>query len=199
MVNSTWEGLSAGQSPSETLQSIGGVGGALAGEAQRIYEGLSVQEQTIAKRIFTGLVQLGEGTRDTRRRALIEGLVASGETAQRVQQVLNRFATSGARLITLSQDTAEVTHEALFAHWQLLNQWLDSNREDIRFQRRLEDASTYWETNGYPAGNLWRRPDLDLLKRYHQHSRQDMTPLQLQFFQASGGPVSGVSCWLFQG
>ncbi|UIE36917.1 hypothetical protein KIK02_18200 [Leptodesmis sichuanensis A121] len=57
-------------------------------------------------------------------------------------QVLNRFTAPSVRLITLStvngKAVAEVTHEALFIHWQLLKDWLSSQRDLIRQQRKVE-------------------------------------------------------------
>jgi len=184
-----WSGLASGKEPAETLKNIGGVGGALAGEAQRIYESLKPEEQDIARRVFLGLVQLGEGTRDTRRRTEIQKLVSQRDTPEQVKQVMARFSAPGARLITLAAnakaETAEVTHEALFDHWRQLQDWLDGSRSDIRFGRRLDEAAAYWDENGRPEGNLWRPPDLDLLRRYHQRFGDDMTELQVEFFNAS--------------
>jgi hypothetical protein len=184
-----WEGLASGKESVETLKNIGGVGGALAGEAQRIYESLKPEEQDIARRVFLGLVKLGEGTKDTRRRTEIQKLVSQRDTPEHVKQVIARFAAPEARLITLAAnanaETAEVTHEALFDHWRQLNEWLDNSRSDIRFQRRLDDAAVHWDENGRPEGNLWRPPDLDLLRRYHERAGDDMTSLQVEFFQAS--------------
>jgi hypothetical protein len=173
-----------------TLAQIGGVGGALAGEAQRVYDSLSPEEQAIARRVFLGLVQLGEGTRDTRRRVAVESLISHRDDPGRVKRVLERFAEPGARLITCAAsseggETAEVTHEALFDHWQVLDQWLDHSRDDLRFQRRLEEAVQYWQQQGRPEGNLWRPPDLDLLTQYQQRRGEDLTPLQMTFFEAS--------------
>jgi len=157
-----WEGLAAGQSPAATLTAIGGVGGALAGEAQRIYDLLSAEEQAIARRLFLGLVQLGEGTQDTRRRASLDSLMSHRDPPDQVKRVIQLFSAPGARLITLSADgtteTAEVTHEALFEHWQQLQKWLEGGRSDIRFQRRLEEAARYWAEQGHPEGSLWRSP-----------------------------------------
>ena len=184
-----WEGLREGIEPAVTLEDIGGVGGALAGEAQQIFDRLSEEEKAIARRVFLGLVQLGEGARDTRRRIEIKSLVSYKEKPEQVKKVIARFASVSARLITVSgvdeTEMAEVTHEALFDHWQVLNGWLESSREDIRFQRRLEETARYWEKNGRSDGSLWRRPELDLLKSYHQRASHDMTPIQLSFFQAS--------------
>ncbi|EKD06336.1 pentapeptide repeat protein [Arthrospira platensis C1] len=51
-----WEGLEDGIDPAETLEKIGGVGGALAGEVERLYESLSPEDQILARRIFLALV-----------------------------------------------------------------------------------------------------------------------------------------------
>jgi WD40 repeat protein len=104
--------------------------------------------------------------------------------------VIEQFAWREARLLTLASDndgrkTVEVTHEALIEHWQRLHEWLGESREDIRFQRRLEEAAQYWDGNGRPAGSLWRRPNLDILENYKHRANQDMTPLQLDFSKAS--------------
>jgi uncharacterized delta-60 repeat protein len=185
-----WEGLDEGKSPAETLKAIGGVGGALAGEAQRIYDSLDEEGRAIARRLFLGLVQLGEGTKDTRRRAFLDSLVSHQDQPTQVKQVIGLFASPGVRLITLSAssntETAEVTHEALFDHWQQLQGWLEGGRSDIRFQRRLDEAARYWDENNRPEGNLWRPPDLDLLQQYHERPGNDLTPLQMEFFKASG-------------
>ena len=184
-----WEGLTKGKASSETYRQIGGVGGALADKAQQIYDKLTEPEQKVAQRVFIGLVQLGEGTRDTRRRVTINTLIAKRDTPDIVQQVIRRFSSPGARLITLSsldgQEIAEVTHEALFEHWQQLKQWLDDSRDDLRFRRRLEAASNDWDETKRPEGKLWRPPDLDLLRRYYESSSNEMTSLQMEFLTAS--------------
>lgn len=190
-----WENL-PDKEPAQTLREIDGVGGALVEEAERIYRHLKSENQAIARRIFLGLVQLGEGTRDTRRRVDISTLVAVQENPKTVQSVIQQFASQTARLITLSKDEnndvviVEVTHEALLDHWSRLKNWLDSSRNDLRFQRRLEEAAQYWNVQGQPEGSLWRSPDLDLLKGFAQRASQNianlqLTALQLEFYQAS--------------
>ena len=184
-----WEGIASGEPPADTYREMNGVGGALAGEAEEIYNQLDAAEKEIARRVFIGLVQLGEGTRDTRRRTEIASLMASQDTPDAIKQVISRFSSPGARLVTRSsqdgQEIAEVTHEALFDHWERLNAWLDSSRDDIRFQRRLEMAADYWEEQGRPAGLLWRSPDLDLLRSFSQKAKTEMTQRSVVFLKAS--------------
>ncbi|MEM6837651.1 MAG: hypothetical protein AAF609_12440 [Cyanobacteria bacterium P01_C01_bin.120] len=184
-----WEGLIAGKTPAVTYREMGGVGGALAGKAQAMYEQLDQSEQEIARRVFLGLVQLGEGSRDTRRRTRVESLIAHRDTPDAVQQVIHQFSGAGARLISLSsadgRDIAEVTHEALFEHWQQLHEWVENSRDDIRFQRRLGASVDYWEEQGRPEGLLWRSPDLDLLNGFQQRAAEDMTESETEFWRAS--------------
>ncbi len=55
----------------------------------------------------------------------------------------------------------------------------------MRFQRQLEEAAVYWEKSGEEEGNLWRRPNLDLLRDFHGRRGNEMTALQQRFLQAS--------------
>ncbi|MCU0566779.1 MAG: WD40 repeat domain-containing protein [Oculatellaceae cyanobacterium Prado106] len=185
-----WEGLSQGTSLAQILEQIGGVGGALAGSAQQLYDSLGVEEQAIARRIFLGLVQLGEGTRDTRRRVTLNTLISYKDDPQQVKRLIDRFAESEVRLVTCSmnphgEETAEITHEALLNHWQPLQQWIEASRSDLRFQRRLEDDAQYWEEHQRPEGNLWRSLELNQLRQAIEQGRINITPLQLEFFNAA--------------
>src|SRR5262249_40614113 len=102
-----WEGFGEGRDAAETLRAVGGVGGALAARAQGIFERLGGREQGGARRAFVGMVQLGEGAHDTRRRVRVTALVARGEDEKRVRAVVERFADKGARLLTRSAAIAD--------------------------------------------------------------------------------------------
>jgi len=165
-----WEELQNGKLPADTLREIGGVGGALAGEAQRIYSGLSPEEQDIARRVFIGVVELGEGTQDTRRRASVQSLTAPKDDLDCFRQVIDRFAAPGVRLLTLSSydgnELVEVTHEALFDHWQQLQNWLDNKRDIIRQQRRINAAADEWLQQGKKKGYLLQGKQLDTARDF---------------------------------
>lgn len=188
-----WEQQNRGHAPAETLREIGGVGGALASEAARIFSQLEEAERRIARRVFLGLVQPGEGTRDTRRRASLGELVAWGETQGQVQAVVQRFAASEARLLTLSgeiqepvtQVLIEVTHEALFEHWQQFISWMATARQDIHFQRRLDETVQRWWKANRSADLLWRGSDLKQLEQFFGARQDDMSARQVQFLRAS--------------
>lgn len=184
-----WEGMQAGKEAGATLRELGGVGGALAGEAQKIYDSLSQPEQATARRALVRLVQLGEGTRDTRRRVPLRDLCGQGQTESDVLAVLRKFAIESARLVTLSGDggepLAEVTHEALFDHWAELRTWIEESRADRRLYDRAAEAARLWDEDKRQPGRLWRRPDLDLLQDYARWTPDEINDLLATFLHAS--------------
>jgi WD40 repeat protein len=132
----------------------GGVHGAIAHTAESVYQRLSSDEQVIARNIFLRLTELGEGTEDTRRRASFDELLSDIQIADEVRSVLNILAQ--ARLITVSEDTAEVAHEALIREWPTLREWLNQDREGLQLHRRLTEAVHEWELLERDEGVLYR-------------------------------------------
>ncbi len=129
----------------------GGVLGALARRAEELFSELEPDQQQAAQQIFLRLVTLGEGTEDTRRRARQTEFSGAGGNPT-IQAVLDRYVKY--RLLTFDRDpetripTIEVAHEALIRTWKRLREWLDTNREAIRTQRRLTAAEQEWINAG---------------------------------------------------
>lgn len=174
----------------EAYLASGGVGGALAARAENLYGSLRDEERPLARRIFLSLIQLGEGTRDTRRRVPSANLWPAFSEESPISRIVHRLSSPQARLITLSStpdgtETVEIIHEALIDHWDRLSRWLESSRDELRLQRRLEEAAIHWNALGQPAGGLWRPPDLDLLREFVRSSDAVLTPLQLAFYESS--------------
>jgi tetratricopeptide (TPR) repeat protein len=180
-----WDALP--DDPAETLANLGGMGGAVAAEAENIFGRLSSDDQAIARRAFLAMVNLGEGTPDTRRRAKLEEITKSATNAEQEHAVLARFSRPEARLITLSQEpgsgvTLEVAHETLIRRWDRLREWLHEGRDDQRFLHRAREAAEYWTQN---KGSLWRSFELEQLREFAQRVPQDMTAGLAGFLDAS--------------
>lgn len=149
-----WEGLEKGVQANKTLTEIGEVGAALAGEAQRLYAKLAESDRILARRIFLGLVQLGEGTEDTRRRAILSEFMTKEEERDRIEAIVQKFAAPGVRFLAVSSNsketTIEVAHEALIRNWGQLREWLEESHEALRQKRKIERSAREWqEAKGY--------------------------------------------------
>ncbi|WP_053736743.1 hypothetical protein [Nocardia sp. NRRL S-836] len=135
-------------------EEVGGVEHAIARTAESVYAELSPARQRTARQIFLRLIAPGEGTEDTKRRALRDGLDAS---------VLDRLAT--ARLVTLSAQHAELTHEALIRSWPRLRDWVAASRNTLRVHHQLTEAAADWDGHDrdvlYKGARLAQAAELD--------------------------------------
>ncbi|OLF09979.1 nSTAND1 domain-containing NTPase [Actinophytocola xanthii] len=134
-------------------QSAGGVSGAVAQTADRLYQDLDERHRRTVREVLLRLTALGEGTEDTRRRVSRAELLDSPDR-DAVVEVLDRL--TAARLVTRDATTVEIAHEALIAGWPLLRDWLAEDREAIRAHRRLTEASAEWESHGRDESLLYR-------------------------------------------
>ena len=185
-----WDELQNGRSPSDTLDGLGGVGGALASEASRLFRSIPEDDKRIAKRAFLSLIQLGDGVKDSRRRVMLSELASEDESRQAVLDVLRVFAQPDNRLLTLSRNNdddteVEITHEALLDHWEELAEWVNSNRDKIRLHRRLAASAVRWKNRGRTSGDLWRSTDLELVRSQLVGPDSDLTKTESDFVDQS--------------
>ena len=106
----------------DAYRRLGGIGGVLSQRAEEIFSSLDADDQAASRRLFSRLINPGEGAEDTRRRAL------RSELASVSDELLAEYAA--ARLVSFDRDpttrepTAEVAHEALIREWPRLRQWI---------------------------------------------------------------------------
>ncbi|MBG7605788.1 MAG: protein kinase, partial [Actinobacteria bacterium] len=129
----------------------GGVSGALTARAEEIYQGFAGPARDVAREVFLRLVAVDEDADDTRRRVRRSELDALGLNESALNNVLDEYGSF--RLLSFDRDpvtrgpTIEVAHEALIREWPRYREWVDERREDLLLERRLEVASTEWDSN----------------------------------------------------
>ncbi len=162
---------------------LGGVTGALALKAEQLHDAESVDGQAAARSVFGRLVSLGEGTADTRRRALRSELAS----IPGADEIVDTYGA--ARLLTFDTDpntrepTVEVAHEALIGEWPRLATWLDDDRDGLRIQRHLHSASVEWDDSGRPPSELYRGGRLEAAEQWADTA--DLTAVEGNFLDAS--------------
>ena len=143
-----WEKRKNNQITLDDYNCLGGLEKALETRADAIFEKLSTDEQDQGKKILLRLIQSGEGSEDTRRRALLSEFA---DTSQ-IQGIIKNLVDE--RLITTRNEGSEtegyieVAHEALIRSWPRLKNWIDENRDSIRIQSRFAEAAKVWSQEG---------------------------------------------------
>ncbi len=166
----------------------GRVAGAVAKRADAVYAALGPHEQAVAREVLLRLIQLGEGTEDTRRQARTDDLLAVSGDETAVAHVIERFVE--ARLLTTSTGasgvaTVDVAHEALITGWPRLRSWLDEDREGLRIRQRLADQAAEWIEQRRDESLLYRGAQLRLAVELQEYGRLDLTGPEREFLDAS--------------
>lgn len=164
----------------EAYRSSGGVRGAVARLAEQAYARLDGQEQDTARAIMLRLCS-GEAATVVRRRVPLAELDADRD--ERVAQVL--AILTDARLLTTSDGTVEVAHEALLREWPRLQSWLEEDLEGRRMHLHLAAASREWEARGRDPAELYRGARLSAALDWTARHTSQLSGLEREFVAAS--------------
>ncbi|HTX26602.1 MAG TPA: NACHT and WD repeat domain-containing protein [Streptosporangiaceae bacterium] len=137
----------------------GGIGHAIANTAERTYAGLSQATQQATRSLFLRLVKLGDEAQDTRRSVSKAELLSHSLAGTNAEDALQAFTQ--ARLLTISKDSIQISHDALLRAWPRLQQWINSDRVGNLLGQQLADDATAWERSGHDNSALLRGSRLD--------------------------------------
>ncbi|QIZ72928.1 nSTAND1 domain-containing NTPase [Oxynema aestuarii] len=176
----------------KTYQDMGGVLGTLQTQADKVYNSLDPEEQTVAKSIFLELTQLVEEDKPTCRQVRKTRLTDLPPSPEKVETVLAKL--EDARLIVTGELQArgnngdkikvvDVAHEALIRNWNTLKQWLGENRQIKRQRDELKDKAQDWENKGKRREGLLRGIDLSDAEAFVR--RYGETGIALEYVQKS--------------
>ncbi|AWL42272.1 WD40 repeat domain-containing protein [Streptomyces sp. SM18] len=123
----------------EDYQQTGGLESAVAQSAEAVYGRLDRHQQRVARALFLRLARAAPEGGDTAAAAARADLAGVDDSAG---QIIEAFVQ--ARLIMVSDSTAEISHEALLLAWPTLRGWLDESRSQRLLLGRLRVVATEW-------------------------------------------------------
>jgi WD40 repeat protein len=129
------------------------------------------------------LVEPGEGTEDTRRRARKSELRTTAEEEEAVEVVLRKLAKD--RFIVIDKDEVDVAHEELIRGWPRLREWIEEDRDALRLQRRVTEATQEWERLEFDEGVLFRGALLAQVQEWRAHHEEELNPQEQAFVDKS--------------
>ncbi|MFI8824090.1 hypothetical protein [Streptomyces sp. NPDC053431] len=159
----------------------GGVAHALGNSAERVYERLDPAGRRTARRLFLGMVTIGEDTADSRRRVRRDHLLAGASDRAAAEGVLAAFTAR--RLLVQERETVSLTHEALLSAWPRLHDWINDDRPRNLVLQDLDTAARAWHGTGREPDALYRGKLLARALEAEDPTEED--PLRRAFLDAS--------------
>jgi WD40 repeat protein len=112
--------------------------------------------------------------------ALAELDAARDERVARVLAIL-----TDARLLTVSDGTIEVAHEALLREWPRLRDWLEEDREGRRLHTHLAAAAREWLARDRDPAELYRGARLSAALEWTAHHAGQLSKREREFVDSS--------------
>ncbi len=179
----TWTRRDGNALTLDAFRTAGGVAGAIAQSADALFEeSLDVEQQTLARRLFLRLVTPGEGTTDTRRPMPLVELDRS-PSPRALRDVVDLFVE--ARLLSVSDTTVEIAHEALISGWPRLSEWIETERDNLKIQQRIGQAARDWDEGDRDGDLLWRGAPLASTEAWATEHSGSLDQLEQEFVEAS--------------
>jgi WD40 repeat protein len=184
-LRTTWQQRHGHALTVDGYRATGGIHQAVATTAEQIFKRLDDDGRRIAPLLFPRLLIIGDGTEDVRRRVARADLFGEGPDSGTARTVVDAF-TRG-RLLTQSQDTVEITHEALLRAWPRLRTWIDDDRAGLLVRQHLTDAAEQWRRDGRDPSGLYRGTRLAIARQWADDgaAADRLDPPAREFLQAA--------------
>lgn len=160
-------------------EASGGISGAIAQSADRLYESLDGQERDHCRALMLRLVGLGPDGAVVRRRAAAAPLRADPVRARVLGLLTN------ARLVTAEAESVAIAHESLAVAWPRLHEWVQQDAESARVLATVTAAAEAWDEAGRPDDELFRGARLQAALERRDAAPGDLTRVESDFLDAS--------------
>jgi WD40 repeat protein len=178
-----WERQEPGVLTHAAYQALGGVKGALAAYAERIFkEQLLPGDWENAHRLFVQLARPSDVGTPVRR------VARPLELGQDLWEVAQRLAAT--RLLVADRDptgieSVELVHEALITGWERLNNWIQEDRAFRAWQEELRNDLATWNKVNKDSGALLRGAPLAEAERWLSEREKDLGTAEADFVRLS--------------
>ena len=172
-----WEQRDGDVITPEAYRASGGLVGAIEATAEATFARLPDASETEARRLLVRMA-VREGAAWARRPLQRAALPAAGGSA-----VLDALAEG--RLITVTEDRVELSHDALLEHWPRLRRWLDERVMAAGLLEHLTAATQAWLAGGRQQTDLHRGPRLRASLDWREAHPEDLSADESDFLTAS--------------
>lgn len=184
----TWARRSGATLTLAGYAATGGIWESVTKTAEEIHEGLAEPGRHVLRDMLLSMVHLRAGNEEVvRRRVGLDELVQGRQEPERqlVRMVSDQLAR--ARLITVDQTTAQISHEALLRAWPRLKRWIDDDRAGLVIRQQLADAADEWLRAEREQAFCYRGARLATAVEWAREEghRRLLRPLDVEFLIAS--------------
>ena len=156
-------------------ESTGGVHGAVARLAEQAYLALDERDRAMTRNVMLRLAGEAESGGVVRRRVQLAELESASDLVH---------GLADHRLLTLSEGTVEVAHEALLREWPRLRSWLEEDVHGRRLHRHISDTARDWDAEDRDPAVLYRGARLSAALEWRAAHEDELNERERAFLDA---------------
>ncbi|MFE5091685.1 hypothetical protein ACFRCI_15075 [Streptomyces sp. NPDC056638] len=165
-------------------QATGGIWQAVTTTTEKLYQELDDSGRAALRELLLRMVHVtADGSDAVRRRIPTSTLLPSRHDAALVDRLV------AARLVTINQDSAQISHEALLHAWPRLRRWIDEDRAELRLRQQISYDADAWLAAGRDKAFLYRGTRLQSASELLEQDRLPRDPVG--DFLAKSGAAEG--------
>ena len=157
----------------------GEIQGAVAKTADEVFTSLPEEGARLLRDILVRLVESSPDGAVVSRRVARPLIAIDDAHAKVVDRLVD------ARLLTIDEESVQVSHEALAREWPRLKEWLADDVEGQRIMRHLGSAASAWDGMGRPDSELYRGGRLATAQHWRDEVDPALTPIERAFLDAA--------------
>jgi DNA-binding SARP family transcriptional activator/WD40 repeat protein/energy-coupling factor transporter ATP-binding protein EcfA2 len=175
----TWERRVGHTLTVEAYRSSGGIQGAVAQSAEKVYEDASQSQRLAMREMLLRMVHADPAGDPVRTSVPRDVLIADPEHEDLLERLVH------ARLVTAEQDRVGIAHEALARAWPRLQSWLVDDVEGERIRHHLAATAEAWQAMGRPDSELYRGARLAATREWWERGTHQLSHVEQDFLDGS--------------
>ncbi len=175
----TWVRREAGVLTVDGYQAAGGLAGAVATSAERLYQSWDAGAQNACRALMLRLIERGADGSTVRRAVPLRALQSDPVRAAVISALV------AARLVSIDEDAVTISHETLVGAWPRLGDWIVDDAEDARMLSVISSARAAWEIDGRSVDDLLHGARLQAAIEWQSSGTPDLTDDETEFLVAS--------------
>jgi DNA-binding SARP family transcriptional activator/WD40 repeat protein len=175
----TWQRREGRTLTAAGYRSSGGIQGAVAQSAERLYAALDPDERPHLRDVMLRLVIPDDEGDPVRAKVPRRLLDRDGGRDELVERLV------AARLVTSDEGVLAISHEALARAWPRLRTWLDDDVDGQRILHHLAATADGWDALGRPDTELYRGVRLARALAWQDQHGSSLNPVETDFLDAS--------------
>jgi DNA-binding SARP family transcriptional activator/WD40 repeat protein len=175
----TWERREGRTLTVDGYQATGGIRGAVAQTAERLYENATEEQRPALRNMLLRLVTPSPEGEPIPGRATRSAIAPNGSSVALLEELI------AARLVAADDGMVGLAHESLVRAWPRLRGWLTDDIEGQRILAHVSMVSQAWDAMGRPDSELYRGARLHETRAWREASSPQLTTLEQTFLDDS--------------